>query len=186
MTGSISSSVRTKVAHHHRLISHFLEGAPGTQRKPMGNPPAASARIGHGNDRVWKAWKAIKTASHPRDFHIPTASTKREGFRTRAKCLACTRASACCSRASSNLPSSLIAKTLVNSARPSRYIVRSSNSSCRERLLLFADASAPTEALRNSSACSATFMTPRYAPVMRRRVALQASPASLSRQAAWP
>src|SRR5258708_1629366 len=68
-----------------------------------------------------------------------------------------TRASACCRRASSNLPSSLIAKTLVNGVRPSRFIVRSSNSSGRERLLLCADASAATEALRTSSACSAYF-----------------------------
>ena len=42
-------------------------------------------RAGHGNDRVWKAWKAIKPASHPshtlwkslRDYHIPTAPTTR-------------------------------------------------------------------------------------------------------------
>jgi AraC-like DNA-binding protein len=40
-------------------------------------------KAGHGNDRVWKAWKAMKPASHPshtlwkslRDSHIPTAST---------------------------------------------------------------------------------------------------------------
>jgi hypothetical protein len=40
-------------------------------------------KAGHGNDRVWKAWKAKKPAFHPshtlwkslRDCHIPTAST---------------------------------------------------------------------------------------------------------------
>jgi hypothetical protein len=39
-------------------------------------------KAGHGNDRVWKAWKAMKPASHPshtlwkslRDSNIPTAS----------------------------------------------------------------------------------------------------------------
>jgi hypothetical protein len=43
----------------------------------------AARKAGHGNDRVWKAWKAMKPASHPshtlwkslRDSHIPTAST---------------------------------------------------------------------------------------------------------------
>jgi hypothetical protein len=48
--------------------------------------PASPRRTaGHGNDRVWKAWKAMKPASHPshtlwkslRDCHIPTASTTR-------------------------------------------------------------------------------------------------------------
>src|SRR5580698_11579525 len=42
-------------------------------------------KAGHGNDRVWKAWKAMKPASHPshtlwkslRNSHIPTASTTR-------------------------------------------------------------------------------------------------------------
>src|ERR1700686_3007895 len=41
------------------------------------------SKAGHGNDRVWKAWKAKKPAFHPsdtpwkslRDYHIPTAST---------------------------------------------------------------------------------------------------------------
>jgi len=45
-------------------------------------PVLPSERAGHGNDRVWKAWKAITPASHPshtlwkslRDSHIPTAS----------------------------------------------------------------------------------------------------------------
>jgi hypothetical protein len=40
----------------------------------------AGRKAGHGNDRVWKAWKAIIPASHPshtlwkslRDSHIPT------------------------------------------------------------------------------------------------------------------
>src|ERR1700761_2813033 len=40
-------------------------------------------KAGHGNDRVWKAWKAMKPASHPshtlwkslQDSHIPTTST---------------------------------------------------------------------------------------------------------------
>src|SRR5271163_3622585 len=40
-------------------------------------------KAGHGNDRVWKAWKAMMPASHPshtlwkslRDSHTPTAST---------------------------------------------------------------------------------------------------------------
>jgi hypothetical protein len=53
-------------------------------------PPS---RAGHGNDRVWKAWKAIRPVSHPshtpwkslRDYHIPTASTTREGFRSKNK-----------------------------------------------------------------------------------------------------
>ena len=41
------------------------------------------SRAGHGNDRVWKAWKAKKPAFYPfhnpwkslRDYHIPTALT---------------------------------------------------------------------------------------------------------------
>ena len=45
----------------------------------------AAPNAGHGNDREWKAWKAMKPASHPshtlwkslRDSHIPTASTTR-------------------------------------------------------------------------------------------------------------
>jgi hypothetical protein len=44
---------------------------------------ALRRKVGHGNDRVWKAWKAIMPASHPShtlwkslwDSHIPTAST---------------------------------------------------------------------------------------------------------------
>ena len=47
------------------------------------NPASPGRKAGHGNDRVWKAWKAMKPASHPshtlwkslRDSHIPTAST---------------------------------------------------------------------------------------------------------------
>jgi hypothetical protein len=44
------------------------------------NPASPERTAGHGNDRVWKAWKAMKPASHPlwkslRDSHIPTAST---------------------------------------------------------------------------------------------------------------
>src|SRR5713101_7313478 len=46
-------------------------------------PAYAERKAGHGNDRVWKAWKAMKPASHPShtlwkslwDSHIPTAST---------------------------------------------------------------------------------------------------------------
>jgi hypothetical protein len=46
-------------------------------------PALAARNAGHGNDRVWKAWNAMKPASHPshtlwkslRDFYIPTAST---------------------------------------------------------------------------------------------------------------
>ena len=42
----------------------------------------AWSKTSHGNDGVWKAWKAIKPASHSshtpwkslRDSHIPTAS----------------------------------------------------------------------------------------------------------------
>src|ERR1700710_1665315 len=42
-----------------------------------------SRKAGHGSDREWKAWKAMKPASHPshslwkslRDSHTPTAST---------------------------------------------------------------------------------------------------------------
>jgi transporter family-2 protein len=42
-----------------------------------------ASEAGHGNDRVWKAWKATKPAFHPsptpwkslRDYHIPTAPT---------------------------------------------------------------------------------------------------------------
>jgi hypothetical protein len=41
------------------------------------------SKAGHGNDRVWKAWKAKKPAFHfsrtpwksLRDYHIPMAST---------------------------------------------------------------------------------------------------------------
>ena len=47
------------------------------------HPASPRRKQGHGNDRVWKAWKAKKPASHPshtlwkslRDSHIPTAST---------------------------------------------------------------------------------------------------------------
>lgn len=48
-----------------------------------GATAALSGRVqGQGNDRVWKAWRAMKLASHPshtlwkspRDYHIPTAS----------------------------------------------------------------------------------------------------------------
>jgi hypothetical protein len=43
----------------------------------------STPEAGHGNDRVWKAWKAIKPAFHPsptlwkslQDSHITTAST---------------------------------------------------------------------------------------------------------------
>src|SRR5271169_4009331 len=49
------------------------------------NPASPGRTAGHGNDRVWKAWKPMKPASHPshtlwkslRDSHIPTASTTR-------------------------------------------------------------------------------------------------------------
>src|SRR5579871_1031350 len=45
-------------------------------------PAFAARKAGRGNDRVWKAWKAVKPASHPShtlwkslwDYHIPTAS----------------------------------------------------------------------------------------------------------------
>jgi hypothetical protein len=45
--------------------------------------PGRRAKTGHGNDRVWKAWKAMMPAFHPShtlwkslwDFHISTAST---------------------------------------------------------------------------------------------------------------
>jgi hypothetical protein len=45
--------------------------------------PALPAKAGHGNDKIWKAWKAKIPASHPsrtlwkslRDSRIPTAST---------------------------------------------------------------------------------------------------------------
>ncbi len=48
----------------------------------------STSKAGHGNDRVWKAWKAIRPASHPfhtlwkslRDYHIPTASKTRLGI----------------------------------------------------------------------------------------------------------
>jgi hypothetical protein len=43
----------------------------------------ATRKAGHGNDRMWKAWKAMKPASYPshtlwkslRDYHITTAAT---------------------------------------------------------------------------------------------------------------
>jgi hypothetical protein len=46
------------------------------------NTAFAARKAAHGNDRVWKAWKAMKPASHPphtlwkslRDSHIPTAN----------------------------------------------------------------------------------------------------------------
>jgi hypothetical protein len=48
----------------------------------------AAPNAGHGNDREWKAWKAMKPAFHPYhspwkslwDSHIPTASTTRFMF----------------------------------------------------------------------------------------------------------
>jgi len=48
---------------------------------------------GRGNERVWKAWKAIKPASHPshtlwkslRDYHIPTVSTTEHVSRSKDK-----------------------------------------------------------------------------------------------------
>jgi hypothetical protein len=47
-----------------------------------------ASKAGHGIDRVWEGWKAIKPASHPshtlwkslRDYHISTASTTRRGI----------------------------------------------------------------------------------------------------------
>jgi hypothetical protein len=52
-----------------------------------------TAKAGHGNDRMWKGWKAMMPASHPshtlwkslRDYHIPTASTRRSVFRSNDK-----------------------------------------------------------------------------------------------------
>ena len=54
-----------------------------TGRRHIGLFSIAARKAGHGNDRVWKAWKAMKPASHPshtlwkslQDSHIPTAST---------------------------------------------------------------------------------------------------------------
>src|SRR5216683_8230919 len=53
----------------------------------------APGRTGHGNDRVWKARKAIKPASHPshtlwkslRDYHIPTPRRRERDSEARAK-----------------------------------------------------------------------------------------------------
>jgi hypothetical protein len=47
----------------------------------IGSLSNALRKTGRGNDRVWKAWKAIRPAFHPshtlwkslRDYHIPTA-----------------------------------------------------------------------------------------------------------------
>ena len=48
------------------------------------NPASPGRKAGHGNDRVWKAWKAMKPASHPshtlwkslRDSHIAAEQTR--------------------------------------------------------------------------------------------------------------
>jgi hypothetical protein len=53
-----------------------------TDRRTSVYPAFAARKASHGNDRVWKAWKAMKPASHPShtlwkslwDYHIPTAS----------------------------------------------------------------------------------------------------------------
>src|SRR5260370_40737394 len=55
--------------------------------------PDTAPKAGHGNDRVWKAWKAIKPAFHPshtlwkylQDSHITTASTTVWVFRSNSK-----------------------------------------------------------------------------------------------------
>jgi hypothetical protein len=36
-------------------------------------PALAARKAGHGNDRVWKGWNAMKPASHP--FHTPSKIT---------------------------------------------------------------------------------------------------------------
>jgi hypothetical protein len=38
------------------------------------NKAFAARKAGHGNDRVWKAWKAMKPASHP--SHTPWKSLR--------------------------------------------------------------------------------------------------------------
>src|SRR6202042_235560 len=69
----LSNTITTSNSLRVRLIGRCsckIEHRPGEE-------------AGHGNDRVWKAWKAMKPASHPsrtlwkslRDSHIPTAST---------------------------------------------------------------------------------------------------------------
>src|SRR5271156_3827888 len=62
---------------------HFVAGAAHCAGWRRGLSSLAGRKADHGNDRVWKAWKAMKPASHPshtlwkslRDYHIPTAST---------------------------------------------------------------------------------------------------------------
>src|SRR5277367_5899295 len=62
---------------------HFVAGAAHCAGWRRGLSSFAGRKADHGNDRVWKAWKAMKPASHPshtlwkslRDSHIPTAST---------------------------------------------------------------------------------------------------------------
>jgi hypothetical protein len=62
---------------------------PSAAWQRCGLSRACLTKTGHGNDRVWKAWKAKKPAFHPshtlwkslRDSHIPTASA--------AGCMSC-------------------------------------------------------------------------------------------------
>ena len=70
-----------------RIIANALNHRRARHTAPGGGlsvyPAFAKRKAGHGNDRVWKAWKAMKPASHPshtlwkslRDSHIATAST---------------------------------------------------------------------------------------------------------------
>jgi len=64
-----------------------------TERLIVGNAFRDSNSLHGANDEEWKGWKAIEPASHPfpflleipRDFHIPTVSTKGSIFRNSCK-----------------------------------------------------------------------------------------------------
>ena len=71
---------------HSGITAHdkrFMAGTAHCAGWRSGSSSIAERKAGHGNDRAWKAWKAMVPASHPshtlwkslRDSHIPTALT---------------------------------------------------------------------------------------------------------------
>jgi hypothetical protein len=73
------SSRRTIVgSQESRTVRRQLEINRADRRSDLGVVVPESfictSKAGHGNDRVWKAWKAIKPASHPSQLCLPIAA----------------------------------------------------------------------------------------------------------------
>jgi hypothetical protein len=80
---SFSTSEKSPNALIDNRSRQTFRGGCGTLRWWRSGIQHFRRKAGHGNDRVWKAWKAMMPASHPshtlwkslRDSLIPTAST---------------------------------------------------------------------------------------------------------------